>query len=279
MSTPQELSGTIKSAQTKVQTLISSGSDESRMDELLLLNDMFNAVLSRTTDFREGRDFSRSPIVGTEATFDTSHKQQVSPHLPTDDSLHAPPTVGAISLIDFDDGPMPPAFGTSGPSTSAGQDVFGGMSFLSAPVSSPSAANMFLDPFAPLAAGPSTSAIPISALDSQTSTAIHPLFGVSSSLAVAASTPKPAVASSLVPPPGPKAVDPFSSLVASQLASAAPATRNNKVSPALYSGTAVAPSMTATPPAPSLLGRVEHDAGSCAPSLLVTWTNADSSHR
>ncbi|ORY47350.1 VHS-domain-containing protein [Rhizoclosmatium globosum] len=110
-------SGRHKSAQSRIQSLISNGEQEERMERLLLINDYINTTLENYTKFRTGQSFSK-------------------PHLPSPQNSHPPasspvvsPATGAISLIDFDDTTIPasspfsvgnfqiPATTTSGPSS------------------------------------------------------------------------------------------------------------------------------------------------------------------
>ncbi|KAJ3288008.1 hypothetical protein HDU79_005163 [Rhizoclosmatium sp. JEL0117] len=112
-----ELLAATKSAQSRIQSLISNGEQEERMERLLLINDYINTTLENYTKFRTGQSFSK-------------------PHLPSPQNSHPPasspvvsPATGAISLIDFDDTTIPasspfsvgnfqiPATTTSGPSS------------------------------------------------------------------------------------------------------------------------------------------------------------------
>ncbi|KAJ3273095.1 hypothetical protein HDU76_010846, partial [Blyttiomyces sp. JEL0837] len=54
-STVQELVGGVKSAQARIQKLISGGEDEERMERLLELNDMINTVLNNLESAQKGQ--------------------------------------------------------------------------------------------------------------------------------------------------------------------------------------------------------------------------------
>ncbi|KAJ3195792.1 hypothetical protein HK101_011047 [Irineochytrium annulatum] len=114
----ETLYGTAKSSQSRIQKLISDGDDEERvgrryemlvctdagvLERLLELNDLINNVITKYTDFKCGKAVDRTVITPSGRV-----------HAGVQD---ASPTVGAISLIDFDDSipsvPVQQSFGTS----------------------------------------------------------------------------------------------------------------------------------------------------------------------
>ncbi|KAI8820394.1 VHS domain-containing protein [Fimicolochytrium jonesii] len=97
-STMEELLGSAKSAQSRIQKLISDGDDDERMGRLLETNDLINTVINKHADFKAGK-----PIQGGDAR----------PAQPNTTSPTKPPDTG-ISLIDLDD------WGAPGPAVSPG---------------------------------------------------------------------------------------------------------------------------------------------------------------
>ncbi|KAI8615358.1 hypothetical protein BC830DRAFT_1123169 [Chytriomyces sp. MP71] len=86
-----ELLGSTKSAQTRIQNLISNGEQEDKMDRLLQLNDYINTSLANYQKFRAGQAITKAS-------------------LPTPSTLgnaKATSPAGPISLIDFDEATIP----------------------------------------------------------------------------------------------------------------------------------------------------------------------------
>ncbi|KAJ8329891.1 ARF-binding protein [Batrachochytrium dendrobatidis] len=94
-STIEELYGTAKSAQTKLQSFIELNDDEDRLARLLELNDLINIVLQKYSDVKSGKAIRHN---------DFDRKQAAS-----EKSSNAPDSVGPINLIDFDDLSFPAA--------------------------------------------------------------------------------------------------------------------------------------------------------------------------
>ncbi|KAJ3020640.1 hypothetical protein HKX48_000486 [Thoreauomyces humboldtii] len=103
-STMEELLGSTKSAQARIQKLISENDEDDRMGRLLELNDLINTVLSKYTDFKAGR-----AVQGAVA--------RAPPVLPAKDA--PTPQKPVISLIDLDDWGAPGPGVSSGPSTTS----------------------------------------------------------------------------------------------------------------------------------------------------------------
>ncbi|TPX71443.1 hypothetical protein SpCBS45565_g00998 [Spizellomyces sp. 'palustris'] len=95
-STVEELLGSAKSAQSRIQKLISSGEEDEKMGRLLELNDLINMVINKHADFKAGK-----PIEGA------VQKSSASPS--SKETNQGKP--GPVSLIDLDD------WGAPGPAT------------------------------------------------------------------------------------------------------------------------------------------------------------------
>ncbi|KAJ3285252.1 hypothetical protein HK104_009580 [Borealophlyctis nickersoniae] len=115
-STVEELYGSAKAAQLRIQKLVEGGDDDERMARLLELNDLINTVIQKHEDFKKGNPISQSGIDKRET------------RAPPPKELTEPAKAGPISLIDLDDWSGPatspastasPSSGTSGPSPSA----------------------------------------------------------------------------------------------------------------------------------------------------------------
>ncbi|KAJ3355751.1 hypothetical protein HDU83_002756 [Entophlyctis luteolus] len=91
------LVGATKSAQNRIQSLISNGEQEDRIERLLSINDYINMTLENYQKFRSGQ-----PLVTLIAP--TRDPSSVSP---TKSTTSTSPSVGAINLIDFDDATIP----------------------------------------------------------------------------------------------------------------------------------------------------------------------------
>ncbi|KAI9354326.1 VHS domain-containing protein [Zopfochytrium polystomum] len=110
-TTFNDLVGSLKSAQLRIQKLIEGGEDEDRMERLLELNDYINTALSSYASFRAGKTVE--PIVIERRPSKTPQNpvasSSTSPVAPSSSSSQpvASPAVGAISLIDFDDSTIP----------------------------------------------------------------------------------------------------------------------------------------------------------------------------
>ncbi|KAJ3219871.1 hypothetical protein HK099_004551 [Clydaea vesicula] len=89
----EELHGQVKTAQTRIQNMITNSENEERMERLLELNDVINTVLSNYEHFKNGTDGKK------EVTISAPGKMNTSP-------LSKEPN-GAICLIDFDDDVTP----------------------------------------------------------------------------------------------------------------------------------------------------------------------------
>ncbi|KAJ3076736.1 hypothetical protein HDU98_000616 [Podochytrium sp. JEL0797] len=88
-----QLLGATKSAQNRIQTMISNGEQEDRIERLLLINDYINTTLENYQRFRTGQSF-------TKPTLPQQHNGSPSGRSPAES-----PATGAISLIDFDEIP------------------------------------------------------------------------------------------------------------------------------------------------------------------------------
>ena len=60
--TLEELYSSTKSAQTRIQQIISDGENDERMERLLELNDLANNVMEKYDSFKKGEAVSNSPI-------------------------------------------------------------------------------------------------------------------------------------------------------------------------------------------------------------------------
>ncbi|KAI9093053.1 VHS domain-containing protein [Phlyctochytrium arcticum] len=112
-STVDELVSSAKSAQSRIQKLLSEGEEDERtafgggnLGRLLELNDLINTVLTKHHDFKAGK-----PVQGA------VEKSNISSAISQANQNQAQP--GAISLIDFDDFGTSPAATTSATSPSA----------------------------------------------------------------------------------------------------------------------------------------------------------------
>ncbi|KAI9209029.1 VHS domain-containing protein [Polychytrium aggregatum] len=96
-STIEELFGSSKSAQTRIQSLVSSGEEEDRMERLLELNDLINTVIAKYEDFKSGKSVAKTnPASPTPSTGAASAKRPV-----------VSPQTGPINLIDLDASELP----------------------------------------------------------------------------------------------------------------------------------------------------------------------------
>ncbi|KAJ3022083.1 UNVERIFIED_CONTAM: hypothetical protein HDU68_009329 [Siphonaria sp. JEL0065] len=93
----EELLGATKSAQSRIQTMISNGEQEDRIERLLLVNDYINTTLENYQKFRSGQSFTK-PVFPPQQQ-QHAHAGGLSPAVS--------PATGAISLIDFDDNTIP----------------------------------------------------------------------------------------------------------------------------------------------------------------------------
>ncbi|KAJ3412072.1 hypothetical protein HDV05_001296 [Chytridiales sp. JEL 0842] len=91
----EDLVGVTKSAQARIQKLISDGDDDERIDRLLQLNDLINTVLEGYETYKRGGPLPALNI--------QSHTSQARPAV----AAAAPQSHGAINLIDFDDTTIP----------------------------------------------------------------------------------------------------------------------------------------------------------------------------
>ncbi|KAJ1567737.1 hypothetical protein HK405_004955 [Cladochytrium tenue] len=101
-STLDELSGAVKSSQSRIQKLISGGEEEERMSRLLELNDLINTVLANHKEYRAGRKVTSVAIQPS--------REAGSPSGPSSSSSPSTTTAaaaGVINLIDFDDSTIP----------------------------------------------------------------------------------------------------------------------------------------------------------------------------
>ncbi|KAJ3160697.1 hypothetical protein HDU86_000456 [Geranomyces michiganensis] len=153
-STLEELLGSARSAQARIQKLLSDGEDDERTGRLLELNDLINMVITKHADFKAGKSIQG----GVEAS---------APKLPAKDVPK--PQEGIVSLIDLDDWGAPgPGVSVSGPVGSSAptqsnnmaslMDALGDLNFSSAPMptsnqTSPNAKQ--LPAFSPPGANPS----------------------------------------------------------------------------------------------------------------------------
>ncbi|TPX32721.1 hypothetical protein SmJEL517_g04196 [Synchytrium microbalum] len=115
----EELHATAKTAQTRIQKLVSDGDDDSRIGRLLELNDLINTVITKYADYKAGKPITRD--------------------LPgfafLDPQANESPRTGPISLIDFDGPPAtqtptgssslsnPPTYASSSGSISPSKSV------------------------------------------------------------------------------------------------------------------------------------------------------------
>ncbi|KAJ3045977.1 hypothetical protein HK097_001079 [Rhizophlyctis rosea] len=112
-STVEELYGSAKTAQPRIQKLIGDGDDDERVARLLELNDLINMVIQKYEEFKSGKPITQTNI--------DAGRTNAPPK-----ELSEPAKAGPISLIDLDDWSAPPApspssgaspsSGTSGPS-------------------------------------------------------------------------------------------------------------------------------------------------------------------
>ncbi|KAJ3182723.1 hypothetical protein HDU87_008062 [Geranomyces variabilis] len=165
-STLEELLGSAKSAQSRIQKLLSDGEDDERMGRLLELNDLINMVITKHADFKAGKSIEG----GAEAS---------APKPPAKDAPK--PQQAIVSLIDLDDWGAPgPGVAVSGPVGSSStapsnnmaslMDALGDLNFSSAPMHAPqqtSPSAKQLPAFSPPGANPS----PYDAFGSMTPTA------------------------------------------------------------------------------------------------------------
>jgi hypothetical protein len=101
--TIEELYGSTKTAQGRLQKFIEENDDEDRLNGLLELNDLINIVVQKYSDLKNGKQIQKN-------NFDRPQQNQ---------SVNAEPR-GAINLIDFDD------FSNNQPTTFASFDPFNG---------------------------------------------------------------------------------------------------------------------------------------------------------
>ncbi|KAJ3168947.1 hypothetical protein HDU88_001274 [Geranomyces variabilis] len=153
-STLEELLGSAKSAQSRIQKLLSDGEDDERMGRLLELNDLINTVITKHADFKAGKSIEG----GVEAS---------APKPPAKDVPER--QQGIVSLIDLDDWGAPgPGVAVSGPVGSGSaapsnnmaslMDALGDLNFSSAPMQAPqqtSPNTKQLPAFSPPGANPS----------------------------------------------------------------------------------------------------------------------------
>ncbi|KAJ3043112.1 hypothetical protein HDV00_005726 [Rhizophlyctis rosea] len=102
-STVEELYGSAKTAQPRIQKLIGDGDDDERIARLLELNDLINLVINKYEEFKSGKPITRSDA--------EAGKTSAPPK-----ELNQPSKAGPISLIDLDDWSAPP---TTSPSSGA----------------------------------------------------------------------------------------------------------------------------------------------------------------
>ncbi|KAJ3236196.1 hypothetical protein HDU78_004726 [Chytriomyces hyalinus] len=94
-----ELMGAMKTAQGRIQTIISNGEQEDRIERLLQLNDDINTTLENYQRFRAGQPITSVSFMAPSTNASVQHSQS---------SANATsPATGAISLIDFDDSTIP----------------------------------------------------------------------------------------------------------------------------------------------------------------------------
>lgn len=109
----------VRSAQTRLQKMVTEEEDQDRMGQLLTINDLINGVLHNYDVFKGGDGEKRDIILG-------DHNQS---------SSAAGESIGAICLIDFDDDV--PAMDSGVQSSTAGSgtavqqmgDLFGDLDF------------------------------------------------------------------------------------------------------------------------------------------------------
>jgi hypothetical protein len=85
-STIEELYGSTKTAQGRLQKFIEDNDDEDRLNRLLELNDLINTVIEKYTDLKNGKQVQKN-------SFDRPNVSESKSSEPR----------GAINLIDFDD--------------------------------------------------------------------------------------------------------------------------------------------------------------------------------
>ncbi|KAI9350946.1 hypothetical protein BDR26DRAFT_851825 [Obelidium mucronatum] len=107
----EELLGATKSAQNRIQTMISNGEQEDRIERLLVVNDYINTTLENYQKFRTGQSFTKPSLPQQQG-------QHGNANTATSPSAVSPAT-GAISLIDFDDSTIP----SSSPFSSANYQI------------------------------------------------------------------------------------------------------------------------------------------------------------